>query len=380
MNDRMEFGIVGAGISASMIARDTRTSKFVKLGAICDVEEDVVRNFAVTNGLDSSRCYTDLSKMLTRDDLDFVVVSVPPYLHKPTGIQIAKARKHVVVEKPITTTLEDADELIRVCEGEGVELFAVSQKRYEGDVLRAKSLMPKLGNVFYAEMRSRWFRPQSYFEGKDGRINWKGKWKLAGGGALLNQGIHGLDVLFYLCGELERVRARGKIANHRNIEVEDLISANGIIHNGPDVEIYASTCDLGRDHTEIHILGRNGKIVLDDYCFVPGSGIYSPTGNLVEPFISSKTASVEGVDEGRVGNPLSHGGHEVQLEYIARELGGTPVSGISMVRGKDARDTLMSALAIYQSIEEKGRELWLPLQDHRYAPNPEVMSERLSFR
>lgn len=367
--DKPKFGIIGAGNSATMQLIDVRKSGRLEVGAICDVDAKRLRRFAEENEMPKENCYNDLGKMLKRDDLDFVVVSTPPYLHRELGVQVAEAGHHVVVEKPITTTLGDADELIRACDHNQVELFVISQHRYDSDVLEAHRVIPSLGKIISGEMIMRWFRSQGYYDSGA----WRGTWDKDGGGALFNQGIHGLDILLYLCGNLNELRAQAAVAAHENIEVEDYLHAMGCFASGASAVVHATTCEFGNDETEIRVLGKNGRIILRNYKFASGSGIYDANGKPIGDFETEKAAVA---DLGVVGSPLAHGGHEKQLYYIAQELRGTPVDGIRMNRGEDGRKALESAMGIYKSIQT-GSTIRFPV-DADYVPNKEGMQIRLS--
>jgi predicted dehydrogenase len=366
--DKPRFGIVGTGNSATMQVRDVRKQGRLEVGAVCDSDRKRLNQFAREWKIPKGDCYTDLSKMLGRDDLDFVVVSTPPYLHSKLGVQVAESRHHVVVEKPITTTLGDADELIRACDHNQVELFVISQHRYDNDVLEAHRVIPSLGKIISGEMIMRWFRSQAYYDS----VDWRGTWDKDGGGALFNQGIHGLDILLNLCGNLNEVKAQAAIRAHENIEVEDYLHAQGLFASGAGAVIHATTCEFGNDETEIRVLGTNGRIVLRNYQFAPGSGIYGANGKLMGDFETEKAA----VDSGIVGDPLAHGGHEKQLYYIAQELQGTPVDGIRMNRGEDGRRALEAAMGIYKSIQT-GSTVRFPV-DAEYIPDKAGMQIRLS--
>ena len=124
----------------------------------------------------------------------------------------------------------------------------------------------------------RWWRPQSYYDSG----GWRGTWDKDGGGSLLNQGIHGLDILLYLCGNLKEVQAQARVKGHEGIEVEDYLHAMGRFASGAEAAIHATTCERGDDRTEIRVLGKKGRVVLVNYQLAPGTELWDGGGNVTE--------------------------------------------------------------------------------------------------
>ena len=206
--------------------------------------------------------YTDrLDQALTWSDVQIVHVCTPSGLHAQIGILAAKAGKHVLVEKPIDVTLEAADRLIAACRAAGVTLGAVSQHRFDPGFRELQELVQTgaLGALLLGEARVKWYRSQGYYESAP----WRGTWSLDGGGALINQSIHYVDLLLALCGPVECVSAYTATAAHI-LEVEDIAGAVLRFGGGALGTILGSTAIFPGMAERLEISGRDGSAILED--------------------------------------------------------------------------------------------------------------------
>lgn len=210
----LNFGIVGCGRIASRHADAIWARGDTRLVAVCDVSEQRAARMASQYGCEA---YTDYDRMLSRPDLDVVCVCTPSGLHAANGIQAARAGKHVVVEKPMALTMEDAYALEKACRDSGVKLTVVLQNRYNSAMRRLREAVDagKLGRLLLATVTVRWYRPQEYYSGD----NWHGTWAMDGG-ALMNQAIHHIDALQWMMGDVESVFAYTATLAHQ-MEAED---------------------------------------------------------------------------------------------------------------------------------------------------------------
>jgi predicted dehydrogenase len=190
----MNFAIIGCGRIAPRHAQSIESISGARLVAACDIVPNRVESFVERHG---GQAYTDHRQMLERKDIDVVCVCVPSGLHASIGQDAAQAGKNVLVEKPISLSLEDAESLIRTCEEQKVTLGVVLQNRFNPPMQDLRRLVDhgKLGKLLLGSVTVRWFRPQSYYE--DG---WHGTLEMDGG-ALMNQSIHHIDALQWLMGE-----------------------------------------------------------------------------------------------------------------------------------------------------------------------------------
>ena len=251
--DKLRFGIIGCGRVAPRHAQSIINLGNAELVAVCDIIETRARQFSAEYGGDY---YLDYRQLLDRDDIDAVSICVPSGLHSEIGQDAAKARKHVLVEKPISLNLKDADKLISTCENQGVFLAVVQQNRFNPPMrdLRMAVDGGNLGKLLLGNATVRWYRPQSYYE--DG---WHGTWAMDGG-ALMNQSIHHIDALIWLMGEVDRVFAYTGTLAH-DMEAEDTGIAVLRFKNGALGLIEGSTITYPENiEGSVSIFGENGSV------------------------------------------------------------------------------------------------------------------------
>jgi len=214
MSDKpVRFAIVGLGMGMGR-ANLCQQVAGAELAAVCDLDEQRGKRAEAKFGVP---WIPDYAKLLERDDVDVVFLLTPSGMHAEMGIQAAKAGKHVVCTKPLDVTLEAIDSLIEACRQAGVLLAVDFQERYTPIVQRVRAAIDGglFGDLILLQTTLKWFRGDAYYEG------WHGTWKYDGGGALMNQTVHLIDLLQWLGGPIEQVYGRMGVFTHR-IETEDL--------------------------------------------------------------------------------------------------------------------------------------------------------------
>jgi predicted dehydrogenase len=201
-----------------------------------------------------------LDAMLAHRPLDMVVIGSPSGLHAEQGIAAAKCGLHVLVEKPIDVTTARTDALIEAAATAGVTLGVIFQDRLKPDVQRLKALVDagRLGTPILANARVKWYRPPSYYAGS----RWRGTQALDGGGALMNQGVHTVDLLLWLFGPVRRVFGK-TIAGLHAIDVEDTAVAVLEFASGAVGTLEAATSAYPGYSRQIELTGSNGTLRLD---------------------------------------------------------------------------------------------------------------------
>ena len=258
------------------------------------------------------------------------------------------------VGKPIEVTLEAADRLIAASNKYGVALSVISQHRWDGGVQALKELVDsgKLGRLVLGDAIVKWYRTQEYYESGD----WRGTLKLDGGGALMNQGVHYVDLLQWVMGPVERVFARTRTSAHQNIEVEDIALAVLSFANGAVGVIECSTAVYPGLSERLEVTGTAGTAIVEAgelkiRELKAEKGETSPYGAKAQTWSEGKSAAA--------ANPadISYLGHREQLRDFLRaiESGGKPA-----IDGPEARKPLEIILAIYASART-GRDVTLPL-------------------
>src|SRR5688572_283818 len=251
------IGILGGGNISETHARAAREVNGLEIAAVYGRSQDKVARLAQLYG---GTIYGDLQSFLSHKPMDFVAIGSPSGLHAEHGVAVARCGLHVLVEKPMDITTERADALIAECEKAGVKLGVFFQDRVAVDICRLKDLLDagRLGKPILASASVKWYRPPEYY----GNSSWRGSWALDGGGALMNQGVHTVDLLLWLLGDVRRVYARTLAALHA-IEVEDTAVAVLEFANGAVATLEATTAAWPGYDRQVSITGTLGTVVIE---------------------------------------------------------------------------------------------------------------------
>src|SRR5712692_1691504 len=254
------FAIVGCGMIARFHARALAEVPGARLVAL--VSRDVANAKTVAEAV-GHPCdiYSDLKPALARRDVDVVIVTTPSGAHLEPAVAAALAGKHVVVEKPLEITLERCDRIIDACDRCGVKLCTIFPSRF-GDAnqtLKKAVDTGRFGRLTLGETTCKWWRPQSYYDVG----GWKGTRALDGGGALMNQAIHNVDLLLWLMGPVTHINGFTATLAHERIEVEDTAVACFRFASGALGVIQASTSVHPGHPKTIAIHGDKGSAVIE---------------------------------------------------------------------------------------------------------------------
>ncbi len=248
------FGVVGAGLIADFHARaigDIENAKFV---ACCDVNPERANALAKKYGADA---YDSYEKMLESDKIDIVTIATPSGLHMEPTVAAAQAGKHVICEKPLEITLERIDAMIKAHKRSGTRLGGIFPYRFNDMMgpLREAIRSGRFGTITYASVYVPWWRTDAYY--KD---SWHGTWKLDGGGALMNQSIHMIDMLCDLLPPIESVQAYTATLGHK-MEAEDAAVAALRYTNGALGLVYGTTASYPGQFRRFEITGTKGTVI-----------------------------------------------------------------------------------------------------------------------
>ena len=254
----MNIGILGGGNISDTHARAAAAIPGVKVVACYGANRERTANLAARH---EAALYDDLDRFLAHRPMDIVAIGSPSGLHAEQGIAAARHGLHVLSEKPLDITTRRADELIDACAAAGVKLGVFFQDRLRPDVARIKRMLDdgELGKPVMIAGRVRWYRPPEYYSGS----KWRGTWKLDGGGALMNQAIHTVDLVQWLFGPVARVASAVATRIH-DIEVEDTAAAVLEFTSGALGTIEASTSLFPGYPRKLEVTGSEGTIVLED--------------------------------------------------------------------------------------------------------------------
>lgn len=251
------IGILGGGNISETHARAAREINGLEIAAIYGRSQDKVARLSQLYG---GTVYGDLQSFLSHKPMDFVAIGTPSGLHAEHGVAAARCGLHVLVEKPMDITTERADGLIAECEKAGVKLGVFFQDRVAVDIRRLKDLLVagRLGKPILASARVKWYRPPEYYSNS----HWRGSWTLDGGGALMNQGIHTVDLLLWMLGGVTQVYAKAVTALHE-IEVEDTVVATLEFDGGALGTLEATTSTFPGYPRRLELTGTEGTITLE---------------------------------------------------------------------------------------------------------------------
>jgi predicted dehydrogenase len=256
---RHGFGVVGTGSIARVHAQAVLSLPNAELVACCDTVPERAARFAGEFG---GSPYADLDAFLRHPGLEVVTVSTPSGAHLGPAVRAARAGKHIIVEKPLEITPARCDEIISAVDGAGVLCAGVFPNRFTPGprALKEAVLQGRFGAFVLGQASVPWYRSQEYYDSS----GWRGTWSLDGGGALMNQAIHSVDLLQWFMGPVESVQAYAGTLGHRRIEVEDVAVAALRFACGALGVIQASTASFPGLPPRVEVTGTRGSAALSD--------------------------------------------------------------------------------------------------------------------
>jgi predicted dehydrogenase len=331
MTTEIGFGIVGCGMIGKVQAEAIVSIPGARLLAVCARDEKRVEEFAAKFG---AACYTDYDHFLDHPGLRIVNICTPNGLHAEQGAAAARAGKNVLVEKPIDTTLEKADALIEACDRSGVKLGVIFQSRFLPAVQKIKRAIDegRLGRLMMGGAYVKWFRAPEYYAG-----SWHGTIAMDGGGALINQAIHTVDLLQWMMGPVDMAFAMKAAQRYPQIEGEDTLVASLRFKNGSLGVIEAATSVKPGFKRRLEISGERGALILDGDAI----GCWAIDGDKEE------AGGGEQITDGSA-NPaaISNEGHRLQIEDMMRAV---IEDRAPMIDGREGRKSLEVVVALYKS-------------------------------
>lgn len=251
------IGLTGGGNITETHARAARAIPGVEISAIHGTNAEKTARLCLEHG---GSPYQDFDAFLKHRPMDLVIIGSPSGLHAEQGISAARQGLHVLTEKPIEVATARADALIAAAKQSNVQLGVIFQDRTRPHIRQLKSWLDKnlLGKVLFVDARVKWYRPREYYVNS----RWRGTHALDGGGALINQGVHTVDLLIWLVGDVVRVQARTASLFHE-IEVEDTAVAMLEFANGALGVFHATTAAYPGYPRRVEICGTEGTVILE---------------------------------------------------------------------------------------------------------------------
>ncbi|MBK6348602.1 MAG: Gfo/Idh/MocA family oxidoreductase [Steroidobacteraceae bacterium] len=344
----LKFALVGCGRISKRHSELLGNGQIqgATLAAVCDVVPANAEAIAKTFGVPG---YTDMHEMMRKEQPDVAVVLTESGRHAEHVIALAPYGRHLVVEKPMALTLDDADAMIKACDRHGVRLFVVKQNRFNVPVLKLREALEagRFGRMVLGTVRVRWCRRQEYYD----QDPWRGTWALDGG-VLTNQASHHVDLLEWMMGDVESVFAKSMTALV-DIEAEDTAVVLLKFRSGALGLIEATTATRPKDiEGSISILGEHGTVEI---------GGFAVNEMKVWQFEPGLPADDEVMRRYSVNPPSVYGfGHQAYYEHVVDCITN---DRHHLVDGLEGRRSLELISAIYESVET-GREVNL-----RFVPN-----------
>lgn len=345
----LRFALVGCGRIAKRHAELLAGGKIegARLSAVCDIEPNRLAIFSSEFGVPG---YSDMHEMCSRETVDAVAVLTPSGLHAKHVIELAPYRKHIIVEKPMALTLDDADAMIRACDEHAARLFVVKQNRFNVPVVKLREALNegRFGRLVLGTVRVRWCRRQDYYD----QDAWRGTWRLDGG-VLANQASHHVDLLEWMMGDVDSVFARTSTALVQ-IEAEDTAVVVLRFHSGALGIIEATTAARPKDlEGSISILGEKGSVE------IAGFAVNELRTWQFEP---ARPEDSEVRERFSVNPPNVYGfGHQAFYAHVVDCIRNDRPQ---LIDGLEGRKSLQLISAIYESVETE-REVALRFSPRR---------------
>ena len=328
------IGLIGGGNISDTHARAALAIPDAEISAIYGTYSDKIAKLCANYG---GVPFADIEKFLAHRPMEMVIIGSPSGLHTQHGIKAARQGLHVLTEKPIDISTARADALIAECENAKVKLGVLFQDRTKPDVHRLKNFLNQgaLGKLILADAQVKWYRPPEYY----GNSSWRGKLSLDGGGALMNQGVHTVDLLLWLMGDVVSVQAQMATALHK-IEAEDTITALLEFANGAIGTLVAATSAYPGYLRKIELTGSEGTVILKHDKIIRAD-LKTPCPDLLnnnESADQNQSASSATVSDVR--------GHQALIEDFLRAI---KTNSRPMCDGNEARRSIALIEAIYEA-------------------------------
>ncbi len=357
---KTRVALVGCGKVGGLHCKALAQIPEAQLVGLCDADFNRSQKFATDFGATPTHSVEDL---ITLTKPQVILIATPHPLHRSPTVTALNAGIHVLVEKPMAASLEDCDAMIAAAKSSGATLGVISQRRFFEPVLRMKNAIDsgKIGKPILGFFLMYSWRSIDYYNSDP----WRGKWSTEGGGVLVNQSPHQLDILRWLMGPISEVQGFFQNLNHPGVEVEDTAVASLKFANGGLGSILASVSQKPGIHTKVHIHGSNGSSV----------GVETDRG-------ATFIAGVTSIPEPPLNDLWTIAGEEKMLPQFQRQdrsdfdkidatvhyhglqirefINAIREKKLPQVSAEDGRATVELFTAIYES-SKTGRSIKLPL-------------------
>jgi predicted dehydrogenase len=261
----IRIGLIGSG---NISQTHAQAAQQIAGTEVCAVYGTNAATVEILSRHNAAQAFTDFDAFLAHRPMDMVMIGTPSGLHAEQGIAAIRSGLHVLTEKPMDINTARADSLIKAAEERGLKVGVIFQDRLKPEIIELKQSICSgiLGKIGLVDARVKWYRPPEYYS----QSRWRGTFALDGGGALMNQGVHTVDLLLWLFGEVSKVQATVRATQHA-IEVEDTALAILEFANGPLCSFLATTAAYPGYPRRVEITGSKGTVILEDDRIVAAS-------------------------------------------------------------------------------------------------------------
>lgn len=325
-----KVGLVGLGVISEMHLRALSKLPCAQIVALCDVDIEKARSVAQRFGLHEAALHENYGEMLKRTELNTVHIMTPHYLHADMAKAALKAGKYVLLEKPMDISLDNINSLIRADEAR--KLGIVYQNRYNAATREAKRVIEsgEYGKLLALRASVAWLRDRAYY----GSADWRGKWATEGGGVLINQAIHSMDLLYHFGGAFDSIKGSISTALLKDIiEAEDNAHAVIKYRDGKTALFYASANNVADEPVEIHLAFERGALRLI------GNNLYRMDGEI--------TCLLNADGKQTSGKAVYGTGHDALIrDFYECALANRPFP----IGGREGYPSIWAVLSIYESM------------------------------
>jgi UDP-N-acetyl-2-amino-2-deoxyglucuronate dehydrogenase len=351
-DSHFNIAILGCGKVAHLHAKAVQNLPNAQLAGVWSRSPKSAETFAMQYGV---RFYSEVEDLIKNENIDLAIVCTPHPFHSEPAEKAANAGAHVLIEKPLASTLEDSDKIIDACKNAGVKLGVISQRRWYKPVQRVKEAIDtdKIGKPVFGTINMLGWRDKKYYDADE----WRGTWDMEGGGVLVNQAPHQLDILLWYMGEIDEVYGIWKNLNHPYIEVEDTAVAVVKFKSGAIGNIIVSNSQKPGIFGKVHVHGENGASAgvqtdggamfiagVPGYIEPPINDIWTIPGeeNLLEKWKTEDSEFFKTIDP-----MVFYMERQIEDFLVAIENNREP-----LVTGEDGRRTVELFTAIYRSTRD----------------------------
>lgn len=359
---KLKTALVGIGKVTDLHAEALVKLPESEFTAVCGRGREKTEAYASRYGI---KAYTDVSEMVSMEKIDVVIICTPHPNHKDSTIAALDAGANVLIEKPLASSLEDCDAMIEASRRCGKQIGMICQRRWSAAVQRVKQAIDdgKIGKPIFGTVNMLGWRDKQYYDSDE----WRGKWETEGGGVLVNQAPHQLDLIQWFMGEIDECYGVWSNLNHPYIEVEDTANAILKFKSGAVANIIVSNSQKPGIYGKVHVHGENGASVgvqtdggamfvagmtsileppVNDIWSVPGEEAY------LENWVQQDSDYFK-----ELSNPMEYY-HERNIEDFLRAI---LENRRPLITGEDGRVTVEIFTAIYRSTRD-GKPVKWPLK------------------